>query len=854
MDFGLAKRDAGETTMTQDGHLLGTPAYMSPEQIRDPHKVDRRSDVYSLGVVLYQMLAGLVPFEGEVHTVLAQVQAKAPPPPSTLSPDVPPGLEAITLKCLAKDPVDRYWTAGELADDLRRWLANESLRAEASPAAAEAPVNPVFRILLLLLLIGFGALAGSLASPWLRAVGIDLQLPWSGSSESPLHRLGGEHIAAEEQFPWQPGELVAVAGEHRQRQWERATALAFHFERKRLATGGPSGKVQIWDTESQKLITTLDGLLGEVRALDFSRDGRLLAAASDDGTARIWEFKNDEPVVRSLIRGPGADDGAVTALALSPSGDWLATAMAGGKVWLWEVKQANPVEKGSFDLTDVAQLTFSRDGNQLAAASTEKLTVWRREGAEFKQRFQIAGNDLPQLEAVAFSHDHQRIVAGGATGGIIVPLDVEKPEMLAAPLEISGITSLAFSPTERLLAIGTSGGLIQCYDLATAEPRLKSSLAGHAAAVRGLSFGNNSTLVVSAGDDHTWRRWDVAAQAEHLALQPTVGAVSRVKFVGAGEAGLSALSRGDSLMSRWQVGDGALIAKEPLGEAVLLRQVAFSKDGKSILTADSAGAIKTWDADSGKRLATFARTLKSVSAAEFTDDAKAILLATSEGEIARWDLSADKEKTIRLGKPEQVPTSTAFSHDGKYGALGFEDGRVLLLDLDEASSERWVTHAEKSAIRELAFFPGSHALASLAEDGRVVVWNAETAKSQAVVAAHSARPVSLTLGPFGRLGAIVSDDGAARVWDAQTGRVLASFRVSMEGEAAAAFSPDGQTLVVAGSDGKVVLWNVQRERLLHQWSFPGRVHDLAFSSDSRHLALANGNGTVYVVRVGPRLP
>jgi tetratricopeptide (TPR) repeat protein/tRNA A-37 threonylcarbamoyl transferase component Bud32 len=129
LDFGLAKRDAGEVTMTLDGEVLGTPAYMSPEQIHDPHDVDGRADVYSLGVILYQLLTGELPFRGTTRMLLHQVLRDDPRPPRKLNDKIPRDLETITLRCLAKEPGSRYATAAELGADLRRFLAGDPIVA-----------------------------------------------------------------------------------------------------------------------------------------------------------------------------------------------------------------------------------------------------------------------------------------------------------------------------------------------------------------------------------------------------------------------------------------------------------------------------------------------------------------------------------------------------------------------------------------------------------------------------------------------------------------------------------------------------------------------------------------------------
>ena len=128
-DFGLALDAADEAAMTLDGQVLGTPAYMSPEQIRTPHMVDGRSDIYSMGVIFYELLTGELPFRGPARSLMARTASEPPRPPRRLNDRVPRDLETICLKCLAKEPSRRYPTAGALAVDLRRWLAGEPIFA-----------------------------------------------------------------------------------------------------------------------------------------------------------------------------------------------------------------------------------------------------------------------------------------------------------------------------------------------------------------------------------------------------------------------------------------------------------------------------------------------------------------------------------------------------------------------------------------------------------------------------------------------------------------------------------------------------------------------------------------------------
>jgi WD40 repeat protein/DNA-binding SARP family transcriptional activator len=564
------------------------------------------------------------------------------------------------------------------------------------------------------------------------------------------------------------------------------------------------GSVTVRDLESGEELWVLDQHDGRVNGVAFGGpDDRLLATVGDDGMVVLWDTSRAAP--RPLVRS--SHGGPVLAVAFSPDGRWLATAGHDAVVRLWDSRTGAGERRLVGHEDWVTSLEFSPDGSRLLSAGAD-LTARIWDLAAGTVAVTLRGHDW-QVDDASFSPDGQR-VATASTDGTARIWDARSGVQLQQLPALSPLSAVAFSPDGGRVAAGGTDGTIRIWDAANGRQRM--ILPGHTSQIGAVAFTSGGEGLLTTSLDGTTRRWDVSvAGGRDWLTAPS----AYLRYAGV------AFSPDGNRFAVPNDGDGVTVRDANTGEELLsltghrarLVGLEFSPDGRSLAgTAARGGAwaddldgasVPVWDLETGELRLVLEGHTDVVSALAFSPDGRRLITGSFDGTASVWDASTGEERrTLRLG---ELVLGVDVGPDGWTIVSGDGEGRVSVWD-GETAARQHTLDAHARGYPAVAFGPdGPEGMLVTGSDGGLVkVWDLATGQEVETLR-HSGPVQQVVVSADGRRVAASSDDGTVRLWDTARGEELLTLSGHDLIAFGVAFSPDGRLLASSSPDGTVAL-------------------------------------------------
>jgi eukaryotic-like serine/threonine-protein kinase len=816
MDFGLAQAMAGESKLTKTGVVNGTPSYMSPEHAKG-HVCDARSDVYSLGTSLYELLCRRAPFEGASPVVvLAKVLNEEPISLRRLNPSVSREVEAIVAKAMEKSPLRRYQSAADLSADLQRVLRGEP--ALAQPLAILPRVarwvnrhrlaTALMTVVCVAILSSLGALsfhAASMSRAQLRA-----EVARQAAEEKLALSLvsQGDTLAAN-------GRIVAASGLFKDAQRVfRALGKSTFAADLGLMVAHRSGSVPL---------TVFEGHVGAVTAVKFLPDADRAISTGEDGTARVWDVSTG----RSLLVFKAHSD-QLWALAVDSLGGKAATGGIDGVVKVWDVNTGKVLVNFAGHNARVSSLVFSADGKRVFSGGADNII--REWDSTTGAPLRVFKGHSDRVRGLDLSSDQSTLAS--ASGDSTVRLWNLASGQATVLHNVASMFAVRFSGDSRSVFSAGHEGDLGTWSLQGERLHWTDANRG---LVSDISVSPTRNLVATAG-------WDGRTRLFGNPTQNSVGEIessgSRVLSVDISNDG-RLIVNGDSL-GRLRVFDLNAVSQAPLTRRDFEPlTVEFSRDGRLAVTwKENPFEVLVWDVATKKLIRRLATNHK-VARASFSPQSLEVAFVQGNKEGARWSLSTNK---VTRWSTLADPLCVAFSQDEHTIWVGTSGG---LESHVEGIPEPTAMETTVSTLR-LAVSPDGLHLASAGSDGRVGLWNART---NALLKWHRtpSSVTSVVFSPDGdRVFAGTAMHGAVVV-DVASNALLASTSGLVSQVFGLGVSPDGAMFVTGGSDRMPRLWDTRTANELRPLPSTTRtISNVQFSADGKLLVgEEDGNFSVW---------
>ncbi len=808
--------------LTLDGSLLGTPSFMSPEQaLGRIDDVDERSDVWSLGAVLYAILTGAS--RHNAPTVADTVDGRFRDDQRTarwVFPDAPPELAAVCNKALSRDKAARYASAKELADDVEAFMTGGRVGAY-TYRRWELIRRFVGRHKLLLAVTGV-ALALLIALGATAYVRVVAERNNALAAERVARRAERQVRERWAEAQWEGGRAALARGDVLEARARLRSSLQ--------ALDSAPGRALWWLLERDPLVwrATLDVPMYSVA---YAPDGSRLAASSADSAVYVYDVPTR--ALRHILRG---HTDQVLEVAFAPDSRTLASGSWDGSVWLWDLTtgQGRPVEGKHAGA--IYALAFSPDGQRLATASRDK-TVGLWDVGTGREIARLAGHgDL--VSGVGFFPDGLRLASTSWDRTLkIWDLASRKP-LRTIRAHSDAILSMALSPDGARMATGSRDAVVRLWD--PADGRRIGQLPPHGGPVWGLDFSPDGRRLATGGVDRQLRIWDLPSLK---LVQTLTGHEDGIRRLDYGPAGRRvATASWDKSIRIAQIrtrGPGRVL----VGHTDGVLEVDESPDGRWLATGSRDKTVRIWDRLTGRQHKVLRGHEAAVWGVEFSPVDDRLATCSEDGKVLVWNTRTWQREQVLIGH-RAAALGLSYAPDGRTLASVGQDKVVRIWDLARGREVKALA-GHQAGVWGVDFSPDGARIATASRDKTVRVWDLASGRELARLTGHTDAVWGVAFSPDGDRLATGSTDGTVRVWDwrAGTNRVIGHHagRVYF-----LAWHPDGRRIGAPSSDQRARIWSLDGGDPVELVGHRGEVNFLRFSPDGEQAFTTSDDGTVRV--------
>jgi len=830
IDFGIAKALTGDrltdqTFNTDRGRAIGTFDSMSPEQAEGSPDIDTRTDVYSLGVLLYELLTGAPPFDRatlakaadlEIRRIIREVE---PPRPSTrlsslgeagtkiaasrreklgvLERELRSELEWIPLMAMRKDRDRRYASPLEFSADIDNYLHGRPLQA--GPEKVSYRVRKFLHrnkgkvaaaAAIVFLLVG-GIISTSLGMSWAMRERAIAETARQSEGAAKDRAIASAQEARDAQARANQRALLVVQGQvslgdalAKASRWGEAKVV-YHkaydgFVDLQASPLGALAASFMANEDSPPELLALHGHAGGVYSVAFSPDGHTLVTGSKDGTLSQWDLATGREI--RTLRGHATAD----SVAVSPDGRTVICASDDHTIKLWDLASDTMIRTLTGHTGDANSVACSPDGRRVLSGSADKtLKLWDLATGEVIRT--LTGHTA-DVCSVAISPDGSTGISGSKDGTIKVwNLDTGNEIRTIASGQIQVLT-VAFFPDGRTAVSGGIDGNLSRWNLSTGKNLIAGGLA-HSGWIVSVAVSPDGHTVLSRGTDNAVKIWN------------------------------------------WRVPELIHALDMPASN------VAFSPDSRLVAANDKLFRRQNTE------IQTLAGHTGPVECVAFSPDGRTALSGSDDKTLTLWDLAAGKVLRTFTGHTDGLD-SVAFSADGRTALSASDDKTLRLWDLGAGSTIRTFT-GHTATVRCAVFSPDGRTALSGSEDKTLKLWDVASGKEIRTFTGHTGQVYTVAISPDGRTAISGSYDNTLKVWDLATGQVIRSINAATMAIMSVAFTPDGRYALAGGYTQDLSLWDLATGKQVRTMSARrGPIYTVAVSFDGHTVLAGNDDHTV----------